>query len=73
MVLSSMTGTIVSEADQPLLVLARAGAVAQVTSHWLESRNAVGPGSAKKRSKGISQALLAGCAAGEDTASQTVS
>ena len=46
MVLSSMTGTIVSEADQPLLVLGSPGseriisAVAQVTSHWLDlSRN----------------------------------
>ena len=42
MVLSSMTGTIVSKAGQPLLVLGSPGseriisAVAQVTSHWLD-------------------------------------
>jgi gamma-glutamyltranspeptidase/glutathione hydrolase len=42
MVLSSMTGTIVSKDGQPLLVLGSPGseriisAVAQVTSHWLD-------------------------------------
>jgi len=53
MVLSSMTGTIVSKDGQPLLVLGSPGseriisAVAQVTSHWLDlSRDVKGAVSA---------------------------